>query len=209
MDVKLISIDGEDRGTEGIDDRLFVDEIRYDIVQRVVRWQRAKRRSGCHKVKGVGEVKGSNRKPYRQKGTGRARQGSNYAAQMRGGAKVFGPVVRSHAHKLPKKIRRLGLRSALTDKLRADRLYVIDSLVVEKIKTSSLCTLLHNNPSVPSGGLFVVDSSDAHQLFLRAVSNIPKFDCILPMGLNVYDIINHDGLFLSREVLRSLEDRLV
>ena len=118
----LISIEGKSLGSLDLPDDIFGVEVREDILQRVVRWQLAKRHSGNHKTKTRGEIAGSNKKPFRQKGTGRARQGSNRVSQMRGGGKAFGPVVRSHSYSLPKKVRKIGLRSALSSKLKAGKL---------------------------------------------------------------------------------------
>ncbi|MBO6563073.1 MAG: 50S ribosomal protein L4, partial [Nisaea sp.] len=131
MEVTVKNLDSGDAGKLTLDDAVFGVEPRSDILHRVVRWQQAKRRAGTHKTKGVSEISGTGKKPYRQKGTGRARQGSLRASQFRGGQTVFGPVPRSHAHDLPKKVRRLGLKMALSDKVREGKLIVVDSVAMD------------------------------------------------------------------------------
>src|SRR5882672_6623371 len=138
MQIKVKNLKAEDVGTLELADEVFGLEARIDILARVVDWQLAKRRSGNHKTKGISEISGTTKKPYRQKGTGRARQGSTRSPQFRGGARIFGPVVRSHAHDLPKKVRRLGLKTALSAKQSEGKLAVIDEAHFSEAKTKAL-----------------------------------------------------------------------
>src|SRR6476646_10141258 len=127
MKAKVINLDNSEAGEIELADEVFGVKVRRDILSRVVQWQLAKRRAGTHKTKGVSDISGTTKKPYRQKGTGRARQGSLRSPQFRGGAVIFGPVVRSHAHDLPKKVRKLALKTALSSKVADGKLVVLDS----------------------------------------------------------------------------------
>ena len=128
-----------------LDDSIFSIDVRSDIMARVVKWQLAKARSGNHKVKTRAEVKHTTRKPFKQKGTGRARQGMTSVPNMRGGGIAFGPVVRDHSHSLPKKVRALGLRSAISSKLSDGKLFVIENLNIDTYKTADLSKILNQN----------------------------------------------------------------
>jgi len=138
----VINLDNKKVGDIDLDDAIFGVDVRRDILARAVNWQLAKRRAGTHKTKGRSEVSGSNIKPFRQKGTGRARQGTSRAPQMRGGGVVFGPLVRDHGHSLPKKVRRLALCSALSAKRDEGRLIVIDEASVKEAKTKVLAKVI-------------------------------------------------------------------
>ena len=167
-------------------------------------WQLAKRRAGTHKVKLVGEIRGTTAKPFRQKGTGRARQGSARAAQFRGGATVHGPVVRSHAHDLPKKVRRLGLKCALSAKQAEGKLIVLDS-VEGSGKTKDLAKQF---AALGWDSVLVIDGPEPNSSFKRAAHNIPKVDVLPTQGANVYDILRRDTLVLTRDAVEHLEARL-
>jgi large subunit ribosomal protein L4 len=170
----------------------------------VVNWQLAKRRAGTHKVKLIGDIRGTTARPYRQKGTGRARQGSVRSAQFRGGATVHGPVVRSHAHDLPKKVRRLGLKCALSAKQAEGKLIVLDSAEGSG-KTKDLVKQLE---TLGWTSVLVIDGPEANASFLRACNNIPKIDVLPTQGANVYDILRRDILVLTRDAVEHLEARL-
>lgn len=192
---------------------VFGADVRVDVLARVVRWQLAKRRSGNHKTKGMGEVSGTTKKPYKQKGTGRARQGSLRSPQFRGGGVVFGPVVRSHAFSLQKKVRVLGLKSALSSRLKSQALSVVSDLRLESAKTTHVLVALKNlglfteeakgkNPSV-----LIVTGSEVCPQLKRAVSNLVGVDVLPQHGINVYDILKHRHLVMSCESISYLKER--
>ena len=204
MKVNVITLDNAAAGEIDLPDALFGIEPRADIMARVVHWQLAKRRAGTHKVKGMGEVSGTTKKPYRQKGTGNARQGSLRAPQFRTGGVVHGPVVRDHGYSLNKKVRRLGLISALSQKAREGKLVVLDSAAPEEAKTAAMVKRLK---ALGWTSALVVDASvDAG--FDRAVRNIPKVQALPTIGANVYDILKHDVLAVTKAGVEALTQRL-
>jgi large subunit ribosomal protein L4 len=206
MQVKVITLDNGEAGEIELPDALFAVEPRPDIMARVVHWQLAKRRAGTHKVKGMGEVQGTTKKPYRQKGTGNARQGSLRAPQFRTGGVVHGPVVRDHGYRLNKKVRRLGLVSALSQKARDGKLVVLDSVAVgEGAKTRQVAKQI----SVLGWRSALVVDAVTNSEFERAVRNIPKVQVLPSIGANVYDILNHDVLALTRTGIEALKQRLL
>ena len=178
---------------------------RKDILHRVVRWQLAKRRAGTHKTKDVAEVSGTGKKPFRQKGTGRARAGSLRSALRRGGGVVHGPVVRDHSHDLPKKIRALGLRTALSVKHQAGDLIVIDSLELKSGKTKDFSSIL-KKMGIKSG-LFI-DADAIPEATKQAAANINGIDVLPHQGLNVYDILRRQNLVMTKTAIEKIEDRL-
>lgn len=203
MDVDIKTLDNGSAGSTSLPDEIFGATPRSDIMARVVLWQLAKRRAGTHKVKGMGEVSGTTRKPYKQKGTGNARQGSLRAPQFRTGGAVHGPVVRSHGYDLPKKVRRLGLISALSQKLADGKLIVLDA-ATGNAKTAELAKKLK---VLGWNSALIVDGA-VDEGFLRAARNIPKIDVLPSVGANVYDILNHDVLAITRAGVEGLKERL-
>ena len=203
MDFEIKTLDNESAGTLGLPDEIFSVEPRADIMARVVHWQLAKRRAGTHKVKGMGEVSGTTKKPYKQKGTGNARQGSLRSPQFRTGGAVHGPVVRDHGYDLPKKVRRLGLISALSQKCREGRLIVLDT-AGGTAKTSEIAKKLK---VLGWRSALIVDRL-VDEDFLRATRNLPRIDVLPSVGANVYDILNHDVLAITRAGLDGLRERL-
>jgi len=206
MKLDVIKLDGGKGGSIELPDDIFgIEEIRPDILQRVVTWQLAKRRAGTHKIKTRNEVARTGKKMYRQKGTGGARHGSRKAAQFVGGAKTHGPVVRSHAVDLPKKVRALGLRHALSSKVKAGTLVVVDAISLDSAKTAALREnfgkLAWTNALIVSGG--EVDGN-----LKLAARNIPNVDVLPTMGLNVYDILRRDTLVLTRDAVDAIRARL-
>ncbi|MDI9348440.1 MAG: 50S ribosomal protein L4 [Candidatus Symbiobacter sp.] len=185
-------------------DEVFGLKPRVDIIARVIDWQLAKRRAGTHKTKGISEIQGTTKKPYKQKGTGRARQGSLRSPQFRGGARIFGPVVRSHEYDLPKKIRKLGLRAALSAKLAEGQLVIVDELANDG-KTK---TLAQNFAKMGWDSVLLIDGENVNDNFRRAVMNLKHVDVLPQMGANVYDIIRHKTLVLSKNAVEMLEARL-
>ena len=203
MDVDIRTLDNNSAGSASLPDEIFAAAPRADIMARVVQWQLAKRRAGTHKVKGMGEVSGTTRKPYKQKGTGNARQGSLRAPQFRTGGAVHGPVVRSHGFDLPKKVRRLGLLSALSQKLADGKLVVLEE-ATGLVRTAELAAKLK---VLGWTSALIVDGT-VDEGFLRAARNIPRIDVLPSVGANVYDILNHDVLAITRTGVEGLKERL-
>ena len=205
MKLTVRNIDNEEVGDIELADEIFGLPIRRDILARVVNWQLAKRRAGTHKTKGISEIRGSTKKPYKQKGTGRARQGSLRSPQFRGGARIFGPVVRSHAFDLQKKVRRLGLKIALSAKQDEGKLVVIDAAHIGEAKTKALRARL---AVLGWDSVLIIDGSVIEENFARVTRNLPRVDVMPQQGANVYDILRRDTLVLTREAVRQLEARL-
>ncbi len=205
MQVSVITLDNAPAGEAELPDELFATAPRADIMARVVHWQLAKRRAGTHKVKGMGEVSGTTRKPYRQKGTGSARQGSLRAPQFRKGGVVHGPVVRDHGYSLNKKVRRLGLISALSQKAKDGKLVVLDAATADQAAKTS--TMAKQVKALGWSKALVIDA-EVNDHFLRVLRNIPGMDALPTAGANVYDILNHDVLVLTRAGVEALKERL-
>ena len=187
-----------------LDKKIFGVEIKNEIIHRMIRYQLAKKRSGNHKTKGISEISGTTRKPFKQKGTGSARQGSRRSPQMRGGAVIFGPQVRSHAHKLPKRIRSLALKMALSNKLKEGKLKVISDFKISKPNTSFLTSKL---AKMEIDSALFIDGKDVEKNFENALRNIPKTDFLPIAGLNVYDIVRRNFLIISEKALMGINER--
>ena len=205
MKFDVLTLDNESAGSVELADAVFGADVRTDLVARAVRWQLAKRRAGTHKVKTVSEVRGSTAKPFRQKGTGRARAGSTRATQFRGGGVSFGPVVRDHGHKLPKKVRRLALRSALSGKRADDRLAILDSAALPEAKTRDLAEKL---AVLGWRNALIVTGPEVEANFARAAANLPGIDVMPQQGVNVYDILRRNMLVLTKDAAAYLQERL-
>jgi large subunit ribosomal protein L4 len=206
MKLKVTSLDNKDVGSIDLADEVFgLPEVRRDILARMVNWQLAKRRAGTHKTKGISEIQGTTKKPWRQKGTGRARQGSLRSPQFRGGATIFGPVVRSHEFGLQKKVRRLALKTALTAKQKDGKLVVLDKASVKEAKTSALAKQFE---ALGWTSVLIIDGPTLDQNFARAARNLPGIDVLPQQGANVYDILRRDTLVLTRDAVQHLEARL-
>ncbi len=205
MKLTVRNLDNEEVGDIELAEEVFGVPVRRDILARVVNWQLAKRRAGTHKTKGISEIQGTTKKPYKQKGTGRARQGSLRSPQFRGGAVIFGPVVRSHAFGLQKKVRRLGLKTALSAKQGEGKLVVIDTAHVGEAKTKALRARLE---ALGWGSVLIIDGPAVDENFARAARNLPRVDVLPQQGANVYDILRRDTLVLTREAVQHLEARL-
>jgi large subunit ribosomal protein L4 len=203
--VVVRNLDNQEVGDIELDDTVFGLPVRRDILARVVNWQLAKRRAGTHKTKGISEIQGTTKKPYKQKGTGRARQGSLRSPQFRGGAVIFGPVMRSHAFDLQKKVRRLGLKTALSVKLGEGKLVVIDTARADEPKTKALQARFE---ALGWGSVLIIDGPAVDANFARATRNLPRVDVLPQQGANVYDILRRDTLVLTREAVQHLEARL-
>lgn len=205
MKLNIKSLDNKDSGSIDLNETVFGLPVRNDILHRVVQWQLAGRRSGNHKTKGISEISGTGKKPYKQKGTGNARQGSMRSAQMRGGATIFGPVVRSHAIDLPKKFRALALRTALSAKAAAGKLIVLSDAKAKSHKTQDMVKSLSG---LGVSSALVIDGNEVDTNFARATNNIPHIDVMPSAGANVYDILRHDTLVLTKDAVDMLTARL-
>lgn len=205
MKLDVRTLDGADAGSIEVAEGLFDLPVRRDILARMVNWQLAKRRAGTHKSKGRSEIKATAKKMYSQKGTGRARHGNQAAPQFRGGGKAFGPVVRDHAHDLPKKVRKLALKTALSAKQAEGKLVVLESAQLDAPKTSGLVARLGK---LGISSALVIDGPTVDTNFARAAANIAHLDVLPQQGANVYDILRRDTLVLTREAVKHLEERL-
>jgi large subunit ribosomal protein L4 len=203
MQVEITTLDSTSAGSTELPDEIFATRPRADIMARVVHWQLAKRRAGTHSTKGMNDVSGTTKKPYRQKGTGNARQGSLRAPQFRGGGIVHGPVPHSHAYSLNKKVRRLGLISALSQKQADGKLVVLEG-ANGTAKTAELAKKLK---ALGWTSVLIVDGT-VDVGFLRASRNIPGIDVLPTIGANVYDILNHDLLVITAAGVEGLKQRL-
>ena len=204
MQVEIKTLENGSAGQHELPDAIFAQTPRADIMARVVHWQLAKRRAGTHSTKGMGEVSGTTKKPYKQKGTGNARQGSLRAPQFRTGGRVHGPVVRDHGYDLPKKVRRLGLISALSQKQADGKLVVVDAVAIGSGKTKALKAMFG---ALGWSSVLVVDAA-VNENFLRACGNLHRIDVIPTMGANVYDILDHDMLVITTAGVDALAARL-
>ncbi len=204
MKINVVALDSKKAGSVDVSDSIFGIEPRADIVARVVKWQLAKRRAGTHKVKGRSEIAKTKAKMYNQKGTGRARHGAASVVQFRGGGVVHGPVVRSHGHSLNKKVRSLGMKSALSAKQAAGKLIVVDSLAADG-KTASLKAQLS---ALGATNALIIGGEKVDEMFGRAAANIAHVDVLPQQGINVYDVIRRDTLVLSKDAVAYLEERL-
>lgn len=205
MQLTVKNLSNEDIGTIDLDDAVFAAEVRPDILARVVRWQLAKRRAGTHKVKERGEIARTKAKLYRQKGTGRARHGAASANIFRGGGVVHGPRVRDHGHSLPKKVRRLGMRSALSSKAGGGNLIVIDSLALDSHRTKELKQRLE---ALGVSSVLILGGAEVDINVARAAANLIGVDVLPQQGANVYDILRRDTLILTRDAAEHLTARL-
>jgi large subunit ribosomal protein L4 len=204
MELQVKTLKGDAAGSVTLNDAVFGLEPRADILQRMVRWQLAKRQQGTHKSKTRGEIKATSKKMYRQKGTGSARHGNKAAPQFRGGGKAFGPLPRSHAIELPKKVRALALKHALSAKAKADALVVIDDLAGGDAKTKALVAQF---AGLGLANALIVGGAEIDEGFGRAARNIPRIDVLPIQGINVYDILRRDTLVLTRAAVEALEER--
>ncbi len=205
MKIAVKNLQNAEVGQIELKPELFGLELRSDILHRVVNWQRAKTQTGNHKTKGISEISGTGKKPFKQKGTGNARQGSMRSAQMRGGATIFGPVVRSHAYDLPKKIRSLGLKMALSSKAAAGKLVILDSTNTTSHKTKEL---VGQFGKLGFKSALIIDGEEVNENFGRAARNIPHIDVLPAQGANVYSILRRDTLVLTKAAIAKLEERL-
>lgn len=205
MKLKVTTIDGAEAGDIDLADAVFGAPVRADILQRCVVWQLARRRAGTHKAKGRSEIKATSKKVWAQKGTGRARHGNRAAPQFRGGGKAFGPVVRSHEIDMPKKVRKLALRTALSSKAAEGKLVVLESATAGDAKTAKLAAALRK---LGIANALIIGGEAIEQNFALAARNIAHLDVLPQQGANVYDILRRETLVLTRDAVKHLEERL-
>jgi large subunit ribosomal protein L4 len=204
MQVSITTLLGEEAGQVALSDEIFGLDPRGDIIQRCVRWQLAKRRAGTHEVKNRSEIARTGKKLYRQKGTGNARHGSARVNQFRGGGRAFGPVTRSHEYALPKKVRVLALKHALSAKAKDGAILVIDKASVEAPKTKSLRKQFGK---LGLANALIIDGAEIETNFKLAARAIPNIDVLPVQGLNVYDILRREKLVLTQAALQAIEER--
>jgi len=200
----ITSIEGVAAGSLELDDAVFGLEPREDLIARMVRWQLAKRQAGDHKTLGRADIHRTGKKMYKQKGTGGARHGSARVPQFRGGGRAMGPVLRSHAHDLPKKVRALALRHALSAKVRAGELVVWETAHLADGKTKSLRESFAKASLV---NVLIIDGAEVDAKFAAAARNLPRVDVLPVQGVNVYDIMRRGRLVLTKAAVEALEAR--
>lgn len=205
MKQQILTLDAKKDGEIELNEAVFGVDVRADILHRVVNWQLAKRRAGTHAVKFRSDIARTGARFGKQKGGGTARHGSRRSNIFIGGGRAFGPIPRDHGHDLPKKIRTLGLKSALSSKLAAEKLIIVDVAELTEGKTKVLKEKL---AKLGLTNALVIDGADVNANFLRAASNIPMIDVLPSQGANVYDILRRDVLVLTKAAVEKLEERL-
>lgn len=205
MKIAVKTLENKDAGEITLDKNVFGTEVRADIIHRMVNYQLAKRRSGNHKVKQRHEIRGTGKKPWAQKGTGRARAGDLKRNIDRGGATVFGPVVRDHSISLPKKVRLFALRCALSAKAKEGKLIILDDAVAKTHKTKPMAEAI---AKFELKSALIVSGAEVDVNFARAMANLPRIDVVPSQGANVYDIIRRDTLVLTKQAVNDLTERL-
>ncbi|MFO1242485.1 MAG: 50S ribosomal protein L4 [Rickettsiales bacterium] len=204
MKLNITTLDAKASGEITLNPDIFGLAPRKDILQRMVEYQRAKKRAGTHKTKGISDISGTTKKPFKQKGTGNARQGSLRSPQFRGGATIFGPVVRSHAVSLNKKFRKLALKTALSAKQKSGELVILADTNVKEAKTKDLAQKFEK---LGWKRPLIVDAT-VNEGFAKAARNLKYVDVLPQIGINVYDILRHKELVLTKAAVESLEARL-
>jgi large subunit ribosomal protein L4 len=204
MELSVISLDGKEGGKVTLNDEIFGLEVRQDLLHRAVNWQLNKRRAGTHKVKNRAEIWRTGKKMYGQKGTGNARHGSARVAQFRGGGRAFGPVVRSHETEMPKKLRQLALKHALSAKAKESAIVVLSEATLKEPKTK---TLAKNFADLGFSSVLVVGGAEIDKNFGLAARNMHQVDVLPIQGINVYDIMRREKLVLTKAALDALEAR--
>ena len=204
MKINVCSLDNKSLKEINLDKNIFQVEVKNEIIYRMVRYQLAKKQSGNHSTKSISEISGTTKKPFKQKGTGSARQGSRRSPHMRGGSAMFGPRVRSHAHKLPKKIRSLALKMSLSQKCSEGKIKILSDLALSKSKTSLLQDKIKK---FDAKSILFIGGKKIEKNFLNASKNIPNIDVLPSQGLNVYNILKRDYLFISEDALNFINER--
>ena len=204
MELAVTTFDGKSAGKIKVSDAIFGLEPRADLLQRMVRWQLSKRQQGTHDVKNRSEISRTTKKMYKQKGTGGARHGAMSAPQFRGGGRAFGPTPRSHAHDLPKQVRALALRHALSSKIKSNAIVVVDDAVASDHKTKGLQAKFSK---LGLGNVLIIGGAEIEKNFRLASRNLPNVDVLPVQGINVYDILRREKLVLTKAAVEALEAR--
>jgi len=204
MKLDVTTLDGKKAGSVDLDEAIFGLDPRADLLARCVRWQLAKRQAGTHAVKNRSDIDRTTKKVYKQKGTGNARHGAASAPQFRGGGRAFGPQVRSHAHDLPKKVRALALKHALSTKAKDASLIVVDDVQLSEAKTKAL---VERFGKLGLANALIIGGAEIEANFQRAARNIPNIDVLPVQGINVYDILRREKLVLTKAAVDALEAR--
>jgi large subunit ribosomal protein L4 len=204
MKLDITTLEGQAAGSVELNETIFGLEPRADLLARCVRWQLAKRQAGTHAVKNRSDINRTTKKVYKQKGTGSARHGAASAPQFRGGGRAFGPQVRSHAHDLPKKVRALALRHALSSKAKDASLIVVDDVKLTEAKTKAL---IERFGKLGLANALIIGGAEIEVNFQRAARSIPNIDVLPVQGINVYDILRREKLVLTRAAVDALEAR--
>lgn len=204
MKIDVTTLEAKKAGSVDLTDEVFALEPRTDILHRMVAWQLAKRQAGTHKTKGRSEIALTGKKFVKQKGSGGARHGDRKAPQFRGGGKAFGPVVRSHAFDLPKKVRSLALKLALSAKAKSDNLVILDEAKLAEPKTKAAKDAFEK---LGLKSVLVIDGAELDANFALAARNLPNVDVLPVQGINVYDILRREKLVLTKAAVESLEAR--
>lgn len=204
MELKITTLEGKEAGKVSLSDAIFGLKPRTDLIQRCINWQLAKRQRGTHKAKDRSEIWRTGKKMYAQKGTGGARHGSARVPQFRGGGRAFGPVVRSHAIDLPKKVRALALRHALSSKAKDGGIVVLDQATIKDAKTKALAAQFGK---LGLANALIIDGAEVDAAFGKAARNIPNIDVLPIQGINVYDILRRKTLVLTKAAVEALEAR--
>ena len=205
MKYEVRDFDNKKVGEVQLSPEIFSTPLRQDILARMVHWQLAKRRAGTHATKGVSQISGTTKKSWRQKGTGRARAGSLRSPQFRGGAVIFGPIPRDHGYSLPKKVRQLALKTALSSKVASGELLIVESLDTGITKTKELVKKFQ---TLGLRSALIIDGAEVNKDFARTAANLPGVDILPQQGINVYDILRHEHLVLTKAAIENLESRL-
>lgn len=205
MKVAVKTLENKDAGEITLDKDVFGVEVREDLLHQMVSYQRAARQAGTHKVKERSEVSGTGKKPFSQKGTGNARRGDNKRNIDRGGGVVHGPRVRSHATELPKRIRKLALKTALSAKAKDGKLVILDDATAKDHKTKPMAVALGK---FGFDSALIIGGKELDTNFARATANLPKIDVLPSVGANVYDILRRDTLLLTKDAVKEITERL-
>ena len=205
MQIDVVNLEGKTVGQIELADEVFAAKVKEPLLWEAVKAQRAARRAGTHATKTREFVSGGGKKPYRQKGTGNARQGSSRAPNFVGGGKVFGPHPRSYAYSLPKKVKKAALASALSLRAQEKKLIIVDKFAIEAPKSKRLATVLK---ALGFTSALVVEAKE-NQNLLKSIRNLAAHTCLPPDGLNVYDILNHGGLVIAKDAIKAVEARVV
>lgn len=205
MKYEVRNFENKKVGEVQLNPEIFSAPLRQDILARMVHWQLAKRRAGTHSTKGVSDISGTTKKPWKQKGTGRARAGSLRSPQFRGGAVIFGPHPRDHGYDLPKKVRQMALRTALSSKAASGGLLIVEDLNAGTTKTKELVKKFE---TLGLRSALIIDGAEVNKDFARTAANLPGVDVLPQQGINVYDILRHEHLVLTKAAIENLESRL-